>query len=82
MLPEYRRNVHALGKALSYVRFLFMRMHRPWFRNQVLSELLPPLEPNEEVNGLPAYRAAGDEPFMFDGRLVLRLRSRSGRRWR
>ena len=44
LLPEYRRNVHALGKALSYVRFLFMRMHRPWFRNQVLSELLPPLE--------------------------------------
>jgi arginine N-succinyltransferase len=46
LLPEYRRNVHALGKALSYVRFLFMRMHRPWFRNQVLSELLPPLEPD------------------------------------
>ena len=44
LLPEYRRNAQALGKALSYVRFLFMRMHRPWFRNQVLSELLPPLE--------------------------------------
>jgi arginine N-succinyltransferase len=44
LLPEYRRNVHALGKALSYVRFLFMRMHRPMFRGQVLSELLPPLE--------------------------------------
>jgi len=46
LLPEYRRNVHALGKALSYVRFLFMRMHRPIFRDQVLSELLPPLEPD------------------------------------
>jgi len=44
LLPEYRRSVHALGKALSYVRFLFMRMHRPLFRDQVLSELLPPLE--------------------------------------
>lgn len=44
LLPEYR--AHNLGKALSYVRFLFMRMHRPWFRNQVLSELLPPLEPD------------------------------------
>ena len=44
LLPEYRRNVHALGKALSYVRFLFMRMHREIFRNQVISELLPPLE--------------------------------------
>jgi arginine N-succinyltransferase len=46
LLPQYRRNEHALGKVLSYVRFLFMRMHRPLFRNQVLSELLPPLEPD------------------------------------
>lgn len=44
LLPEYRRNSEALGKALSYVRFLFMRMHRPVFRDHVLSELLPPLE--------------------------------------
>jgi hypothetical protein len=48
----------------------------------VCPSLLPPLEPNAEVNGLPAYRPVGDEPFMFDGRLVLRLRSRSGRRRR
>jgi hypothetical protein len=46
----------------------------------VCPSLLPPLEPNTEVNGLPAYRPEGDEPAMFDGRLVLRLRSRSGRR--
>lgn len=46
LLPEYRRNVDNLGKALSYVRFLFIRMHREWFRDQVLSELLPPLEAN------------------------------------
>ncbi len=44
LLPEYRRNIDGLGKALSYVRFLFIRMHRAWFRDQVLSELLPPLE--------------------------------------
>ena len=44
LLPEYRRNTDALGKALSYVRFLFMRMHRDLFRDRVLSELLPPLE--------------------------------------
>jgi arginine N-succinyltransferase len=43
LLPEYRRNPEALGKALSYVRFLFIRMHRPVFRSRVLSELLPPL---------------------------------------
>ena len=46
LLPEYRRTAEALGKMLSYVRFLFIRMHRPLFRDQVLSELLPPLEPD------------------------------------
>ncbi|MEO8703580.1 MAG: arginine N-succinyltransferase, partial [Kofleriaceae bacterium] len=46
LLPEYRRNSEALGKALSYVRFLFIRMHRSLFRDSVLSELLPPLEPD------------------------------------
>ena len=42
----------------------------------VLPSLLPPLEPNAEVAGLPAYRPEGDEPTMFDGRLVLKLRRR------
>lgn len=40
----------------------------------VCPSLLPPLEPNDEVAGLPAYRPDGGEPWMFDGRLVLRLR--------
>ena len=39
----------------------------------VCPSLLPPLEPNAEVNGLPAYAPERDEPFMFDGRLVLKL---------
>jgi hypothetical protein len=46
----------------------------------VCPSLLPGLEPNTEVAGLPAYQPDRDEPSMFDGRLVLRLRSRSGRR--
>jgi arginine N-succinyltransferase len=46
LLPEYRRGNDGLGKALSYVRFLFIRMHRPLFRKEILSELLPPLEGN------------------------------------
>jgi arginine N-succinyltransferase len=46
LLPEYRRNPDALGKGLSYVRFVFIRMHREMFRANVLSELLPPLEPD------------------------------------
>jgi arginine N-succinyltransferase len=46
LLPEYRRNAEALGRSLSYVRFLFIRMHRAVFRDHVVSELLPPLEPD------------------------------------
>ncbi|HVV82546.1 MAG TPA: arginine N-succinyltransferase [Kofleriaceae bacterium] len=46
LLPSYRGNPEHLGKLLSYTRFLFMRMHRPLFRDHVLSELLPPLEPD------------------------------------
>lgn len=43
LLPEYRGNPQALGKLLSYSRFLFIAMHRAVFRDRVLSELLPPL---------------------------------------
>ncbi|MFN0064109.1 MAG: arginine N-succinyltransferase [Myxococcaceae bacterium] len=34
------------GKQLSYVRFLFIAMHRDRFRPRVLAELLPPLMPD------------------------------------
>lgn len=44
LLPAYRGNPSALGRFLSYARFLFIAMHRPLFREQVVSELLPPLE--------------------------------------
>jgi hypothetical protein len=40
----------------------------------VCPSLLPPLEPNDEVEGLPAYRPEGGEPWMYDARLVLKLR--------
>jgi hypothetical protein len=46
----------------------------------VCPSLLPPLAPNCEVAGLPAYAPDGGEPWMFDGRLTVRLRSRSDRR--
>jgi hypothetical protein len=42
----------------------------------VCPSLLPPLEPNDEVAGLPAYRPVAEEPWMFDARLVLKLRER------
>ena len=41
--PPYRSGTEKPGKQLSYVRFLFMGMHRPLFRERVLAELLPPL---------------------------------------
>src|SRR5438045_2163056 len=46
----------------------------------VCPSLLPPLEPNTEVAGLPAWRPEGDEPWIYDARATIRLRSRSGRR--
>lgn len=42
----------------------------------VCPSLLPPLEPNDEVAGLPAWRPEGDEPWVYDARIRLRLRRR------
>ena len=44
MHPDYRRFPGKLGMQISYVRFLFIAMERACFRDQVLAELLPPLE--------------------------------------
>src|SRR5579884_1702644 len=44
--PEYRKRPERLGLMISYVRFLFVKMHRDWFRDELLAELLPPLEPD------------------------------------
>ncbi len=44
LLPEYRGRPEALGKLISYVRFLYIGLHHDRFRDEVLSELLPPLE--------------------------------------
>src|SRR5207253_1488965 len=41
----------------------------------VCPSLLPPLEPNAEVAGLPAWRPEGDEPWLYDGRITARLRA-------
>ena len=41
--PEYRRT-DRLGTFLSYIRFLYIATHRPFFQNEILAELLPPLE--------------------------------------
>src|SRR6266700_3427844 len=46
LLPEYRRRREQLGRALSYVRFLYIALHRRLFCSEVVSELMPPLEPD------------------------------------
>lgn len=46
LLPDYRGRPNGLGKLLSYARFLYIAMHREGFRDKVISELLPPLEPD------------------------------------
>jgi len=46
----------------------------------VCPSLLPPLEPNDEVAGLPAWRPEGDEPWVYDARIRLRPQSRRQRR--
>jgi arginine N-succinyltransferase len=42
--PEYRGHAQQLGRLLVYVRFLYMGLHRSTFCDEVVSELMPPLE--------------------------------------
>jgi arginine N-succinyltransferase len=44
--PEYRKKPERLGLLISYVRFLYIKLHRELFRDELLAELLPPLEPD------------------------------------
>jgi len=46
VMPEYRKSPERLGLLISYVRFLYLSMHRDWFKDELLAELLPPLEPD------------------------------------
>ncbi|MCC6213693.1 MAG: arginine N-succinyltransferase [Polyangiaceae bacterium] len=42
--PAYRRAPEKLGLAVSYVRFSFIAAHRDLFEDELLAELMPPLE--------------------------------------
>jgi len=44
--PEYRKVPQRIGLLISYVRFLFIATRRHLFREDILAELLPPLEPD------------------------------------
>lgn len=41
--PNYRGHEMKLGRQLSFSRFMFLKMRRRWFKDRVLSELMPPL---------------------------------------
>lgn len=48
--PNYRGHKGKLGRQLSFARFLFIKMRRKWFKDRILSELMPPLtETGESV---------------------------------
>jgi arginine N-succinyltransferase len=44
--PAYRRHPGKLGLCVSYVRFLFVAAYPHLFEQELLAELLPPLEPD------------------------------------
>jgi arginine N-succinyltransferase len=44
--PEWRGHVAQLGKLLFHVRFMYIALHRTMFCDEVLSELMPPLQPD------------------------------------
>jgi arginine N-succinyltransferase len=44
--PGERRSPDRLGMLISYVRFLWIALHRAEFQDRLLAELLPPLEPD------------------------------------
>jgi arginine N-succinyltransferase len=46
LLPEFRGHPDRLGKTLVFVRFLYIALFRQRFRDQMVSELMPPLEPD------------------------------------
>lgn len=54
--PDYRGHQDKLGKQISFVRFLYMAMNPKEFKPEVLSELMPPLDP--EGNS-PLWEAIG-----------------------
>lgn len=44
--PEYRLSPERLGTMISYVRFLYLGAHPTLFEEEILAELMPPLEPD------------------------------------
>jgi arginine N-succinyltransferase len=41
--PTFRNSEERVGRQVSFIRFLYMGVHKPKFKRRVLAELLPPL---------------------------------------
>lgn len=54
--PDYRGNDQKLGKQISFVRFLYMAIHKNRFKDTVHSELMPPFDSN---GNSPLWEAIG-----------------------
>ncbi|MEO5669000.1 MAG: arginine N-succinyltransferase [Bdellovibrionota bacterium] len=48
ILPEYRGHAEKLGKFLSFARFLYIAARRTQFKDELLSELMPPFNERGE----------------------------------
>src|SRR5690348_14959881 len=46
LMPEYRLAAERLGTMISYVRFLYLASRSALFQEEILAELMPPLEPD------------------------------------
>lgn len=46
LMPDHRLGPHRLGTMISYIRFMYLAAHRNLFQDEILAELLPPLEPD------------------------------------
>jgi arginine N-succinyltransferase len=55
MHPDARRSPERLGTLISYARLLFIAMQRSAFRDEVIAELLPPLEADGTSHLWEAY---------------------------
>jgi arginine N-succinyltransferase len=44
VVPDYRKHPERLGRTVSFVRFLYIAAHPRLFEQELLAELLPPLE--------------------------------------
>ncbi len=54
--PKYRGHPEKLGKLISFVRFLYMGMHPLEFKEEILSELMPPFDADGKS---PLWEALG-----------------------